>query len=138
MGQEMMSMTNKTCQQINEIQSSNSKISLKEMFQVIMEQMRRIVECHATVLDSVSSLLKKTPQQTDEDVEDIYTKEDVWSEVQTVVFIIQSHFIVNVNDSVIANDLRSFEESWMTGISTPKRMFGPKSKLWYSSCNLIS
>jgi len=93
MGQEMMSMTNKTCQQINEIQSSNSKISLKEMFQVIMEQMRRIVECHATVLDSVSSLLKKTPQQTDEDVEDIYTKEDVWSEVQTVIKLLLCQYL---------------------------------------------
>ena len=100
MSQEIMSMTNKTYQQINEIHASSSKITLKEMFQVVMEQMNRIVECHATVLDSVSDLLKKTQHQTGEDIV-IYTKEDVWSEVQAVVFIIQFHRIVN---NIIVDD----------------------------------
>jgi len=103
MSQEMMSMTNKTCQQINEIHTSNSKINLKEVFQVVMEQMRRIVQCHAVVLDSVSGLLKKAQHQSDEEIV-IYTKENVWSEVQTVVFIIPSHFIIS--DMIINSDLR--------------------------------
>ena len=110
MSQEIMSMTNKTCQQINEIHASSSKITLKEMFQVVMEQMKRIVECHATVLDSVSDLLKKTQHQTGEDIV-IYTKEDVWSEVQTVVFIIQFHRIVN---NIIVDDASECSKaSWI-------------------------
>ena len=47
-----------------------------------MEQMRRIVKAHTVVLDSVKGLLKD--QQYNNDVV-MYTKEDVWSQVQTVV-----------------------------------------------------
>lgn len=82
MGMEMTAITKKTAQQVSEIQSSSSKNVLKELFEAVMEQMRRIVKAHSAVLDSVKDLLKD--QQYNNDVI-MYTKEDVWSQVQTVV-----------------------------------------------------
>ena len=79
---EMTAITRKTAQQVSEIQSSSSKNVLKELFEAVIEQMRRIVKAHTVVLDSVKSLLKD--QQYNNDVV-MYTKEDVWSQVQTVV-----------------------------------------------------
>lgn len=82
MGTEMTAITRKTAQQVGEIHPSSNKNVLKELFEAVMEQMRRIVQSHAVVLDSVKGLLKD--QQYNNDVV-MYTKEDVWSQVQTVV-----------------------------------------------------
>ena len=81
---EMTSITRKTAQQVSEetIHPSNSKNILKELFEAVMEQMRRIVKAHTVVLDSVMVLLQD--QQFNNDVV-MYNKEDVWSQVQTVV-----------------------------------------------------
>lgn len=79
----MTSITRKTAQQVSEIYPSTSnKNILKELFEAVMEQMRRIVKAHTVVLDSVKAILKD--QQYNNDIV-MYTKEDVWSQVQTVV-----------------------------------------------------
>lgn len=82
---EMTLITRKTAQQISEMYPPNSKNVLKELFEAVMEQMRRIVKAHIAVLDSVKALLKD--QQYNNDVV-MYNIEDVWSQVQTVVCII--------------------------------------------------
>lgn len=78
----MTSITSKTVQQVNEMQSSTGKNVLKDIFEAVIEQMRRIVIAHTTVLESVKSILKD--QQYNNDAV-LYSKEDVWSQVQTVV-----------------------------------------------------
>ena len=82
MGKEMTLITSKTVQQVNEMQSSTGKNVLKDIFEAVIEQMRRIVLAHTIVLDSVKSILKD--QQYNNDAV-LYSKEDVWSQVQTVV-----------------------------------------------------
>ena len=82
MGKEMTLITSKTVQQVNEMQSSTGKNVLKDIFEAVIEQMRRIVLAHTIVLDSVKSILKD--QQYNNDAV-VYSKEDVWSQVQTVV-----------------------------------------------------
>lgn len=85
MGTEMTLITRKTAQQISEMYPPSNKNVLKELFEAVMEQMRRIVKAHTVVLDSVKVLLKE--QQHDNDVV-MYNIEDVWSQVQTVVCLI--------------------------------------------------
>lgn len=82
MGKEMTLITKKTAQQVSEMYPSSSKTILKELFEAVMEQMRRIVKAHTVVLDSVKELLKD--QQYNNEIV-MYSKEDVWSQVQTVV-----------------------------------------------------
>ena len=82
MGKEMTSITSKTAQQISEMQASRGKNVLKELFEAVIEQMRRIVLAHTAVLDNVKVLLKD--QQYNNDAV-LYCQEDVWSQVQTVV-----------------------------------------------------
>lgn len=82
MGKEMSLITKKTAQQISEIYTSGTKNILKELFEAVMEQMKRVVEAHTNLLDTVKSQLRERPS-TAEVV--LYTKEDVWSQVQTVV-----------------------------------------------------
>ena len=50
----------------------------------VIEQMRLIVQAHTIVLDSVKAIIKG--QQYNNDII-LYSKEDVWSQVQTVVRI---------------------------------------------------
>lgn len=78
----MSLITKKTAQQISEIYTSGTKNILKELFEAVMEQMKRVVEAHTNLLDTVKSQLRERPS-TAEVV--LYTKEDVWSQVQTVV-----------------------------------------------------
>lgn len=78
----MSLITKKTAQQISEIYTSGTRNILKELFEAVMEQMKRVVEAHASLLDSVKNLLKENSPST-EIV--LYSKEDVWSQVQTVV-----------------------------------------------------
>lgn len=89
MGKEMTLITRKTAQQVSEMYPSNSKSILKELFEAVMEQMRRIVKAHTVVLDSVKILLQD--QQHNNDIV-MYNKEDVWSQVQTVVCFIFHSF----------------------------------------------
>ncbi|XP_046631029.1 exocyst complex component 4-like [Daphnia pulicaria] len=89
MGTEMTAITRKTAQQVSEVHPSSNKNVLKELFEAVMEQMRRIVKAHAVVLDSVKGLLKD--QQYNNDVV-MYTKEDVWSQVQTVIQVLLSQY----------------------------------------------
>ena len=99
----MMSITNKTSQQINEIHPSNGKITLKEMFEVVMEQMRKIVESHITVLDSVQLCLKTADEHdTNEDIL-IYSKENIWSEVQTVVCTLKIRVGLLITDDYLSD-----------------------------------
>ncbi len=79
----MTSITRKTAQQVSEMYPSSNKNILKELFEAVMEQMRRIVKAHTVVLDSVKVLLLDQ-QYNSADVA-MYSKEDVWSQVQTVV-----------------------------------------------------
>lgn len=80
---EMTSITRKTAQQVSEMFPSSNKNILKELFEAVMEQMRRIVKAHTVVLDSVKVLL--LDQQCNSADVAMYSKEDVWSQVQTVV-----------------------------------------------------
>ncbi|XP_057377768.1 exocyst complex component 4-like isoform X2 [Daphnia carinata] len=89
MGMEMTLITRKTAQQISEMYPPNGKNVLKELFEAVMEQMRRIVKAHTAVLDSVKALLKD--QQYNNDVV-MYNIEDVWSQVQTVIQVLLSQY----------------------------------------------
>lgn len=83
----MTSVTAKTAQQVSEMYpSGGNKNVLKELFEAVMEQMRRIVAAHTVVLDSVKKLASE--QRNSQELA-LYTKEDVWSQVQNVVCIIQ-------------------------------------------------
>jgi len=102
MGKEMTSITNKTAQQVCEMYpASGNKNVLKELFEAVMEQMRRIVAAHTIVLNSVKELLKD--QQYNHDIA-LYSQEDVWSQVQTVVRLTSSklHSLNNLQTFIIS------------------------------------
>lgn len=82
MGRQMSMITKKTAQQVSEMYPSTNKSVLKELFEAVVEQMRRIVSSHTVILDSVKLSLQD--QQHNNDIV-MYSKEDVWSQVQTVV-----------------------------------------------------
>lgn len=97
MGKEMTSVTNRTAQQVSEMYPViGNKNVLKELFEAVMEQMRRIVAAHVVILDNVKGLLAKE-QMNNADIA-LYTKEDVWSQVQTVMQVLLSQYW-NINQS---------------------------------------
>lgn len=78
MGKELTSITRKTVQQVSEIQQGANKNVLKDLFEAVIEQMKRVVKAHAFVLTNVKTVLR---DQTAE----LYSEADVWSQIQTVV-----------------------------------------------------
>ena len=82
MGKEMNSIATKTAHVVSEVYPSSNANALKELFCAVIQQLRHIVHAHTVVLDSVKSNLNG--QQYNSDIV-LYTKEDVWSQVHTVV-----------------------------------------------------
>ena len=82
MAEKMSSIATKTGQHVSEVYPSGNAHALKELFTAVIQQMRQIVYAHSVLLDSVRDAVKDEPHSNDLT---LYTEQDVWSQVQSVV-----------------------------------------------------